>query len=177
GGPAEVALVLSNKGSAGGLERSRRCGIPAVVLADPADSSEWLALLGKHRIDLVVLAGYLKLVPPAVVAAMRGRMLNIHPALLPDFGGPGMYGERVHQAVLASGVAESGPTVHLVDEVYDRGTILAQARVPVLPGDTVATLAARVLEQEHRLLPRVVLAFARAGRAVPLGPDLEPFRT
>jgi formyltetrahydrofolate-dependent phosphoribosylglycinamide formyltransferase len=176
GGPAEVALVLSNKATAGGLERARRHGVPAEVLADPADGKAWLALLRAHRIDLVVLAGYLKLVPAAVVAAYRGRMLNIHPALLPDFGGPGMYGERVHRAVLASGVRESGPTVHLVDEQYDRGTILAQSRVPVLPGDTVETLAARVLAEEHRLLPRVVLAAARAGHPVPLGPDLEPLR-
>lgn len=174
GAPAEVALVLSNRGSAGGLERARARGVPAEVLADSASGGEWLGRLEQHRIGLVVLAGYLKLVPGEVVRAFRGRIINIHPALLPDFGGPGMYGERVHQAVIASGVAESGATVHLVDEEYDRGTILAQARVPVHAGDTAAALAARVLEQEHRLLPRVVLAAARAGHPVPLGPDLEP---
>jgi phosphoribosylglycinamide formyltransferase-1 len=95
-------------------------------------------------------------------------MINIHPALLPAFGGPGMYGHRVHEAVLAIGAAVSGATVHLVDEVYDRGPILAQARVPVLPGDTAETLARRVLELEHRLLPAVVLAAAAAGKPVPL---------
>ena len=102
-------------------------------------------------------------VPPAAVARFRWRMINIHPALLPAHGGPGMYGRRVHEAVLASGAAESGATVHYVDEQYDRGPIIAQARVPVLPGDTAETLAARVLEAEHRLLPRVVLELARRG--------------
>jgi folate-dependent phosphoribosylglycinamide formyltransferase PurN len=95
-------------------------------------------------------------------------VLNVHPALLPAFGGPGMYGHRVHEAVLASGASESGCTVHLVDEEYDRGAILGQRRVPVLPGDTPDTLAARVLREEHRILPAAVLAAARAGKPVPL---------
>ena len=168
GSPAEVALVLSNRPAAGGLEIARQHTLPTVVLADPADAIAWLDALSEHRIDLVVLAGYLKLVPPAVVHRYRRRMINIHPALLPAFGGPGMYGHRVHEAVLALGAAVSGATVHLVDEVYDRGPILAQARVPVLPGDTPETLAERVLELEHRLLPAVVLAAAAAGRPVPL---------
>ncbi|HEU4570108.1 MAG TPA: phosphoribosylglycinamide formyltransferase [Gemmatimonadales bacterium] len=161
GAPAEVALVLSNTPSAGGLERARRHGVPTAVLGDPADPAEWLAALRAHRIDLVVLAGYLKLVPAAVTAAYPGRMINIHPALLPKFGGPGMNGRRVHAAVLAAGERESGCTVHLVDEAYDRGRILAQARVPVLPEDTPESLAARVLAEEHRLLPKVVLELAR----------------
>jgi phosphoribosylglycinamide formyltransferase-1 len=165
GAPAEVALVLSDR-SAPGLDLARARQIPAVVLADSADAEEWLALLGWHRIELLVLAGYLKLVPSAVIARYPGRIINIHPALLPDFGGRGMYGRRVHQAVLESGARESGATVHLVDEVYDHGATLAQARVPVLPGDTPELLAERVLEQEHRLLPAVVLAAARAGRPV-----------
>lgn len=166
--PARVVLVLSNHPDAGGLERARQAGVPAEVLADPADAAEWITRLGRRDVDLLVLAGYLKLVPPGVVQKYAGRMVNIHPALLPDFGGPGMYGQRVHEAVIASGAAESGPTVHLVDEVYDRGAILAQRRVPVLPGDTPATLAERVLTEEHRLLPDVVLAAARAGHPVPM---------
>ena len=170
--PAEVALVLSNRAAAG-LELARERGIPALVLEDPADGREWLAALAVHRVDLIVLAGYLKLVPPEVVERYRGRIINIHPALLPAFGGPGMYGRRVHEAVLASGAAASGATVHLVDEVYDRGRVLAQARVPVLPGDTADSLAARVLEIEHRLLPAVVLAAAAAGRPVPLPEPVE----
>jgi len=132
-----------------------------------------LELLRQRHVDLIVLAGYLKLVPPAVIAAYRDRIINIHPALLPSFGGPGMYGLRVHQAVLASGVKVSGCTVHLVDEEYDRGPILAQSRVPVLPGDTAETLAARVLEAEHRLLPAVVRAAAEAGRPIPLPQPVE----
>jgi len=166
--PARVVLVLSNRADAGGLERARQAGIPAEVLADPADASEWITRLGRRDVDLVVLAGYLKLVPPGVVQKYAGRIINVHPALLPAFGGPGMYGQRVHEAVIASGAAESGPTVHLVDEVYDRGAILAQRRVPVLPGDTPTALAARVLAEEHGILPDVVLAAARAGRPVPM---------
>jgi phosphoribosylglycinamide formyltransferase-1 len=172
GSPAEVALVLSNR-AAPGLELARQLGIPTLVLADPADGGAWLAALSAHRIDLVVLAGYLKLVPDAAVDRYRGSILNIHPALLPAFGGPGMYGRRVHEAVLASRSTVSGATVHLVDEVYDRGAVLAQARVPVLPGDTPETLAARVLEAEHRLLPAVVLAAAAAGRPVSLPEPVE----
>jgi len=172
GGPAEVVLVLSNRAAAG-LDLARERGIPTLVLPDPADGRAWLDALATHRVDLIVLAGYLKLVPPPVVQQYRGRIINIHPALLPAFGGPGMYGRRVHEAVLASGAAVSGATVHLVDVVYDRGTVLAQARVPVLPGDTTDTLAARVLEVEHRLLPAVVLAAAAAGRPVPLPEPVE----
>lgn len=170
---ARVVLVLSNRPDAPALERAREARISAHCLADPADATEWLRLLRAERVDLVVLAGYLKLVPAEVVAAYRDRIVNIHPALLPAFGGPGMYGHRVHEAVLRSGVAQSGATVHLVDEVYDRGAILAQARVPVLPGDTADTLAARVLRAEHQLLPAVILKAAQAGRLVPLPDPLE----
>jgi formyltetrahydrofolate-dependent phosphoribosylglycinamide formyltransferase len=172
-GLASVELVLSSRAGAGGLDVARRHGVTTAVLADPADGAAWLAVLEGARIDLLVLAGYLKLVPSAVVERFRGRILNIHPGLLPAFGGPGMYGRRVHEAVLAAGARESGATVHLVDEVYDRGQILAQARVPVIPGDTADTLAARVLEVEHRLLPAVVLAAAKAGRPVPLPEPVE----
>ena len=167
-GPAEIVLVMSDKADAPGLEHARRRGIPAIVLSDAAAAEPWLQSLKQKRIDLLVLAGYLKLVPAGVVAAYRGRIMNTHPALLPAFGGKGMYGERVHRAVLASGARETGVTVHLVDEAYDRGPILAQARVPVLADDTAERLAARVLEAEHRLLPAAVLAAARAGRPVPL---------
>jgi formyltetrahydrofolate-dependent phosphoribosylglycinamide formyltransferase len=156
---ARVARVISNRPDAGALERARRSNVPTSVLRAPGDAGELRTALGDAQ--LVVLAGYLKLVPAAVVRQFRGRMINIHPALLPDFGGPGMYGQRVHEAVLASGARESGPTVHFVDEEFDRGAIIAQERVPVIPGDTPETLAARVLEAEHRLLPRVVLDLAR----------------
>jgi len=166
--PAAIVLVVSDRASAAGLEHARSRKIPATVLPDPDDPTGWLDLLRDYRIDLLVLAGYLRLVPAPVVAAYRGRIINTHPSLLPAFGGKGMYGERVHRAVLASGARETGVTVHLVDEVYDRGAVLAQSRVPVLPDDTAERLAARVLEVEHRLLPAVVRAAAAAGRPVPL---------
>jgi formyltetrahydrofolate-dependent phosphoribosylglycinamide formyltransferase len=166
--PARVVLVLSNRADAPALERATARGIATVTLRDHADGREWLSALERHGVDLVVLAGYLKLVPAAVIERYRGRILNVHPALLPAFGGHGMYGRRVHEAVLASGARESGATVHLVDEVYDRGAVLGQARVPVLPGDDPETLAARVLEAEHRLLPAAVLAAAAAGHPVPI---------
>lgn len=171
--PAQVVLVVSNRADAPALDRAREHGVAAEVLVDPSNGTEWLDRLAHHRVDLLVLAGYLKLVPAAVIARYRDRILNVHPALLPAFGGRGMYGHRVHEAVLASGARESGATVHLVDEVYDRGRILAQARVPVLPGDSADTLAARVLGVEHRLLPAAVLAAAAAGHPVPLPETVE----
>ena len=166
--PARVVLVLSNRADAPALERASGRGIATVTLRDHGDGPEWLSALERHGVELLVLAGYVKLVPAEVIARYRGRILNVHPALLPAFGGQGMYGRRVHEAVLASGARESGATVHLVDEVYDRGAILGQARVPVLPGDDPESLAARVLEAEHRLLPAAVLAAAAAGHPVPI---------
>jgi phosphoribosylglycinamide formyltransferase 1 len=159
---ARVARVISNRPDAGALARARQAGVPSVVLRNAGDATELFGAL--NDMQIVVLAGYLKLIPAAVVKQFRGRMINLHPALLPDFGGPGMYGHYVHAAVLASGARESGASVHFVDEEFDRGAIIAQERVPVEPGDTPETLAARVLEAEHRLLPRVVLDLARKMR-------------
>jgi len=156
---AQVTRVISNRPGAGALERARRAGVPTTVLRDANDPAELLSALAGAQ--LVVLAGYLKLVHSSVVARFRGRMINVHPALLPAFGGSGMYGHRVHEAVLASGAKESGATVHFVDEAFDRGAIIAQEKVPVQKGDTAETLAARVLEAEHRLLLKVVLDLAR----------------
>ena len=173
GAPARVVLVLSDRAAAGALTLARSHGVPTQTFADPASPDEWLTALDRAQADLVVLAGYLKLVPAGVIERYRGRIINIHPALLPGFGGRGMYGRRVHEAVLASGARESGASVHLVDEVYDRGEVLARARVPVLPDDDPDRLAARVLEVEHRLLPAVVLAAARAGRPVPIPEPVE----
>lgn len=169
---AEVALVLGHRADVPALARALDRGIPAEGLDDWKSGAEWLERLGRSRIDLIVLAGYLKLVPPEVIQAYRNRIINIHPALLPDFGGAGMYGHRVHEAVLRSGARQSGATVHLVDEVYDRGAILAQATVPVFPDDTPDRLAERVLEAEHQLLPAVVLKAAETGRPVPLSGPL-----
>lgn len=166
--PARIVVVISNKATAGALQRARQAGVATEVLDDPSDGAKIVSLLRSYDTGLVVLAGYLKLVPEVVVQAYENRMLNIHPALLPSFGGPGMYGHHVHEAVLASGATVSGPTVHIVTTEYDRGPIVAQWPVPVSADDTPDTLAARVLEVEHQLLPAVVLAAARAGRVVRL---------
>lgn len=161
----EICGVIGSRAGIGALDRAEAAGIPCAV-HEARGGDEGSALAEQLRgfgAELVVLAGYMRLVPAAVVAEWRGRMLNIHPALLPDFGGEGMYGRRVHEAVLAAGVSETGVTIHLVDEAYDRGPIVAQRRVPVKPGDDAERLAARVLETEHALLPEVVAAVA-AGR-------------
>jgi phosphoribosylglycinamide formyltransferase 1 len=164
---AHVVLVVTNRAGTGAADIARAQGIPVHQFTDSSDAEEWRRVLAQSQVEFVVLAGYNKRVPAAVTAEWQGRMINIHPALLPRHGGPGMYGLRVHQAVLAAGDTTSGATVHLVSEEYDRGATLGQATVPVLPGDTPESLAARVLEVEHRLLPAAVLAAARAGRAVP----------
>jgi phosphoribosylglycinamide formyltransferase-1 len=177
--PWRIRLVVSDREGAGALARAAAAGVPTQVIStkgrDPADvAADTLAALSEHGIDVVFLAGYLKLVPRAVVGAYRRRILNIHPALLPSFGGKGMYGMHVHRAVLESGARLSGPTVHFVDEAYDRGTILAQWPVPVQPDDSPETLAARVLKIEHRLYPAAAdhlcaaLAAGEAPGALPL---------
>ena len=163
-----VELVVASRPAIGALQRAVAAGIPAVVLnpqvcgGPEAFAAEVLRELDAHAVDLVVLAGYLQMVPGAVVSRFRGRMVNIHPALLPAYGGRGMYGMRVHRAVLDSGARVTGATVHLVDERYDEGRILAQWPVPVLRGDTPETLAARVLQVEHLLLPAALEALVSA---------------
>jgi formyltetrahydrofolate-dependent phosphoribosylglycinamide formyltransferase len=166
-----VELVVSDRPDAGALTLARASGIAAELLpsAAGAQGAALSVLLREHEIDLVVLAGYLRLIAAEVVREYHGRIINIHPALLPAFGGKGMYGANVHRAVIASGARVSGATVHFVDDVYDRGPVIAQWPVPVFGDDTPATLAARVLHIEHLLLPRTVDALA-AGR-VQLGPD------
>ena len=158
----DVVVVAAGKETAGALERARRAGIATAVRA-PATLG---TLLDEHRADLVVLAGYLSLVPEEVTVRWAGRMLNVHPALLPAFGGHGLYGARVHRAVLESGARVSGVTVHFVDAHYDRGPIVAQWPVPVYADDDEHALAARVLKIEHLLYPRVVDAVARGAIAL-----------
>ncbi|MBI4541021.1 MAG: phosphoribosylglycinamide formyltransferase [Gemmatimonadetes bacterium] len=173
-----VAVAVSDNPEAGALQRAAQAGIPTRVIPVSGRSmgevaAETLEVLRGAAVHLVALAGYLRLVPAEVVAAYRGRIVNVHPALLPGFGGKGMYGCRVHEAVLAAGARVSGATVHIVDEEYDRGSIVAQWPVPVWPDDTPESLAARVLTVEHEIYPAAVEALARAvaeGRAV------EPFR-
>jgi phosphoribosylglycinamide formyltransferase-1 len=156
---AAIVLVASDRADAPALDRARRRGVEAEVV-DAGDAAGMLAALERAEVDWIVLAGYLKRVPGDVVRRYPSRILNIHPALLPAHGGKGMYGERVHAAVLKAGEKVSGASVHLVDEEYDRGPVVAREEVPVEPGDSPATLAARVLEVEHRLLPAVVIAAA-----------------
>lgn len=158
--PAEVVVVASDRPGAYALERAKRAGVPAYVVPwrkDPREFGRRLAeVLERHGAEWVCLAGFLRILDPEFVDRYRGCILNIHPALLPAFGGRGMYGERVHRAVLEAGVRESGCTVHFVTAEVDAGPVVAQARVPVYPDDTVESLAARVAEQEHRLYPEAI---------------------
>jgi len=166
----DVVLVISDKAECGAMERARSAGIPthhipvqkrpiAGVSADMIDALE------SAKAGIVALAGYLRLVPPAVIRRFQYRVLNIHPALLPAFGGKGMYGARVHQAVLEAGCRITGPTVHFVDENYDSGRIVAQWPVPVLDDDSPETVAQRVLRVEHVLYPAAVEWLAGVLRA------------
>jgi phosphoribosylglycinamide formyltransferase/phosphoribosylglycinamide formyltransferase-1 len=153
---AKVVLVASNRPDSPALIRAATASIDIASFDASDDGTELLELLRRFRVDLVVLAGYLKRIPPLVIREYAGRIINIHPALLPAFGGEGMYGARVHEAVIASGARESGVTVHLVDNEYDRGPIVAQWRVPVEASDTAESLAGRVLAVEHVVYPRVI---------------------
>ena len=154
----DVTLVVSNRADAGALERARSRGIATGVIE--SDGNGLLEMLVEQSIDLVALAGYLRLIPPMVTSAYRGRLVNVHPGPLPAFGGPGMYGRHVHRAVLDAGAAFSAVTVHFVDERYDHGATIAQWPVDVQPGDTPDTLAARVLAVEHLIYPRILDALA-----------------
>ena len=153
---AKPCVVISNNSEAVALRRAENEGIPhyhisSVTHPDPLEDEEILRVLKRHGVDTVILAGYMKMLGPATLRAYRGRILNIHPALLPKFGGKGMYGKRVHETVLAAGEKVTGVTIHVVDEHYDTGPIINQCRVPVLPGDTADSLAERVLKHEHVL--------------------------
>ena len=170
--PARLVLCLSNRPAAGVFERAARFGVPAETLS-PSDFAEeadyeaaLLNLLIRYDVTFIALAGYLRKIPPGVVHAFSKRIINIHPALLPAFGGHGMYGDRVHQAALDYGVRWSGATVHFVDNDYDTGPIVLQEPVPVHLDDTPETLAARVLEAEHRLYPEALCLFAEERVAV-----------
>lgn len=153
----EVVIVLSNKKDAYALERAEKKGIRNVFV-NPKEfpkeqyDGELIRLLKEAQVDIVVLAGYLRILSPKFIDEFRNRVINIHPSLIPQFCGKGFYGERVHQAVIESGVNKSGATVHLVDEGTDTGPIIFQEEVPVLKGDTVERLQKRVLEVEHRIL-------------------------
>ncbi len=153
-----VVLVISSRAGVKALERAKKFDIETRVAEKQEDL---LKALRDARIQVVCLAGYLKHLSNEVVAAYRGRILNIHPALLPQYGGAGMYGHFVHEAVVKAGEKESGCSVHVVDEEFDHGPVIAQTRVPVMPGDTAETLAARILVEEHKLYPKVIEEFCK----------------
>lgn len=185
--PARIRLLVSDRSEAGALERADRADIPRTVIdpneekAHDAYAERLLATLDAHGVDFVALAGFLRKVPPLVVERFRGRLVNIHPALLPAFGGKGMYGHRVHESVLDYGCRWSGVTVHLVVEEYDQGPVVQQVPVPVRPGDTTDELADRVLTVEHRLYPETLRLFAEDkirvnGRTILVSEDPPPDR-
>ena len=158
-----VALLVSNRNEAGALEIARKSGIPAINFTKEEfyNSSTVIDKLIAEKIDFIVLAGFLIKVPNNILKAYENKIINIHPALLPDFGGKGMYGLNVHKAVIESGKSESGITIHLVNEHYDEGRILFQAKCPVLENDTAEMLAARVQELEHNYFPEAVERFIK----------------
>lgn len=162
--PVRIARVVCSRSEVLGARRARRAGLETVVVprrgyaSDDAYGEAVAAVLDRTPLDLVVLAGFLHRLP--IPEKHRGRVMNIHPALLPAFGGAGMYGERVHRAVLASGARESGCTVHFADGEYDRGPVITQRQVPVLPGDTPETLGHRVFYEECRAYPEAIRLFA-----------------
>lgn len=169
--PAEVVVVISNNSGSGALERAHHHGIPtrhlsSVTHPDPGDLDTSLAeALAGADVDWVLLAGYMKKLGPKTLSRYRNRILNTHPALLPKFGGRGLYGRRVHAAVLGAGDTESGATVHLVTEQYDTGPVLKQTRVPVEPGDTPETLEERVKTAERVLVVETLRELAASREA------------
>ena len=154
--PATIELVASNRPAAPALDRARSAGISAESFNSADDGSALIELLERHSIDLVVLAGYMKHIPAPVISRWNYRMINVHPGLLPEFGGAGMYGARVHAAVIERNAPVTGVTVHLVDEEFDHGPVVAQWKIPVLNGESAESLAERVLEVEHIVYPLAV---------------------
>jgi phosphoribosylglycinamide formyltransferase-1 len=164
--PARVVVLISNNSDAGAMEIAREHNISTQHISQKMFSSEealanaLLEVLEEKHAEFIALSGYMKKIPAYVIRHFRNRIVNIHPALLPSFGGEGMYGHRVHEAVIASGEKVSGATVHLVDEEYDHGPIVMQKTVEVVPDDTPESLAAKVLKIEHEIFPLALKAFA-----------------
>jgi phosphoribosylglycinamide formyltransferase-1 len=164
--PAQIVVVISNKSNAGALELARSSNIPAFHISqrqfpnEEAFNKKIFDTLQAHNVNFIVLAGYMKKIDPALIREYRGKIINIHPALLPKFGGEGMFGSHVHEAVIKAKEKISGATVHVVDEDYDHGKIILQDIISVTENDTPETLAAKVLKIEHRILPEVVRMFA-----------------
>jgi len=168
----ELALLIGNNSAAGAFQRARTTGITAIHLAPshfPDEASyarRLLSVLRENKIELIILAGYMKKIPSSIIEAFPNKIVNIHPALLPAFGGPGLYGEKVHQAVLDYGAKVSGITIHFVDEQYDHGPIIFQQTLPVLDADDAHSLAKRILSLEHEGYWRVIEAIAGGGITV-----------
>ncbi|MDH4221974.1 MAG: phosphoribosylglycinamide formyltransferase [candidate division Zixibacteria bacterium] len=162
----EIKIVISNNSKAFALERANKHNISALHLshkqfATPEEfDQKLLEVLKSNQIDMIILAGYMKMLSPTIIRTYKNKILNIHPALLPHFGGPGMYGIHVHEAVIKSGVKITGVTVHIVDEVYDHGAIVMQKAVEVKDDDTPETLAERVLKVEHQTYKEAIQLFA-----------------
>ena len=160
---ADVVLCVASRPEAGVISRAERNDIPVHVLGGSIQQElgNLIEVLAAHEVDFIALAGFMKMIPLDLIRAFPNRIVNIHPALLPAFGGKGMYGSHVHVAVIKSGVTESGASVHLVDEHYDTGPVVLQETVPVLKNDTPEALASRVLEIEHQLYPKALNLFAK----------------
>lgn len=182
--PGRVVVVVSNNPKARALDRARLAGIPTVAMHHRAFpdrdtfDAKLAEILHSYQVDLICLAGFMRILGPWFINQFPERIMNIHPALLPSFGGLGMYGDRVHQAVLDSGVRFTGCTIHFANEAPDGGPIILQAVVPVLDTDTPHTLAARIAQEEHRLYPEAVKLFAEGrlqveGRRVRILPPRE----
>lgn len=154
----KVKIVMANKADAFVLERAHRLGIPTLYINREqwADATHILTLLHEQQIDFIVLAGFLARIPDALLHPYPNRIVNIHPSLLPKFGGKGMYGNKVHEAVVAAGETESGITIHYLNEHYDEGQIIAQYRCPVMPNDTPQDVATRVHALEYEYYPKVI---------------------
>jgi formyltetrahydrofolate-dependent phosphoribosylglycinamide formyltransferase len=170
----QVAVVIGSLKGAPALAAASNAGVETVVVGTANRSDDeygaiLLRAITKRDVDLIVLAGYMRRLPDALTSAYAGRIINIHPSLLPAFGGHGMYGRKVHEAVREAGVTESGCTVHVVDNEYDHGPVVAQRRVDVLAGDSVDDIAARVLGAEHSLLVDVISDICDGRRVLPLG--------
>jgi phosphoribosylglycinamide formyltransferase-1 len=156
-GKARVSLIVCNKPQAGVLKIAERENIPTLLIDKQSiQSAEFIATLQSHNPTLIVLAGFLWKIPATMTTAFPDKIINIHPALLPKYGGKGMYGHHVHEAVIAAGEQESGITIHYVNEAYDEGNTIVQAHCPVVAGDTPDSLAARIHQLEHFYFPRVI---------------------
>ena len=170
---AKCAFLIVNNGDCGAVQIAKEFGVPTFHISGKTHPEQLeyeealLGVLSNHPVDLLLLAGYMKKIPDSLIQALPERILNIHPALLPKYGGKGFWGMNVHRAVIENHEKQSGPTVHLVTSEIDKGRILAQTPVPVLEGDSPEELAARILQQEHRLYWKTVLDYAKTLKLIP----------